>query len=81
MVAAPIAQATKCAAGSTLATSTPFRMVANSRYQSGFNPPASFDRADPYDNQEGEVEFDGIGLAGDQFSTVYDTLELKKIIH
>lgn len=59
----------------------PFRMVANSRYQSGFNPPASFDRADPYDNQEGEVEFDGIGLAGDQFSTVYDTLELKKIIH
>lgn len=57
----------------------PFRMVANSRYQTDFAPPAGFDRADPYDNQEGEVEIDGVALSGDQFSTIYETLERKRV--
>ena len=57
----------------------PFRMVANSRYQTDFNPPKACDRWDPYDNQDGEVEQDGVGLLSSQFDTEYRTLELKKI--
>lgn len=57
----------------------PFRMVANSRYQTDFNPPARCDRADPYDNQEGEVELDGTGLTSAQFDTRYETLELVRL--
>ena len=57
----------------------PFRMVANSRYQTDFDPPKFCDRADPYDNQEGEVELDGIGLISDQFETSYTTLEFKRM--
>jgi len=58
----------------------PFRMVANSRYQTDFNPPKTCDRADPYDSQEGEVELDGVGLLGSQFETNYRTLEFRKIV-
>lgn len=34
----------------------PFRMVANSEFQAGFTVPKTFWRADPYDNQVGEIE-------------------------
>ena len=57
----------------------PFRMVANSRYQTDFNPPKHCDRWDPYDNQTGEVELNGKGLLSRDFDTVYETLELRKI--
>ena len=57
----------------------PFRMVANSRYQTGFNPPKLYDRADPYDSQEGEVEINGAGLSGYQFDTVYETTQFEKL--
>lgn len=57
----------------------PFRMVANSRYQTDFNPPKSCDRADPYDNQEGEAEIDGNGLFSLDFDTGYETLEYRKL--
>lgn len=57
----------------------PFRMVANSRYQTDFNPPKQCDRVDPYDNQDGEVELNGIGLLGSQFNTTYTTLQFEKI--
>lgn len=33
----------------------PMRMVANSRYQAPFDPPANHFRFDPYDNQSGEL--------------------------
>lgn len=33
----------------------PMRMVANCHYQAPFDPPASFFRFDPYDNQSGEL--------------------------
>lgn len=34
----------------------PFRMVANSQFQADFTIPKQFWRADPYDNQVGEIE-------------------------
>lgn len=57
----------------------PFRMVANSRYQTDFDPPKLCDRADPYDSQEGEVEVGGVGLITYQLDGTYRTLERTKI--
>ena len=57
----------------------PFRMVANSRYQTPFSPPEDWDRADPYDNQSGEVCVDGEGLPDTAFTTRYRTLEFRKL--
>lgn len=57
----------------------PFRMVANSRYQTDFDPPKFCDRADPYDNQEGEIEIDGKGLFSTEFDMQYETLEYRKL--
>lgn len=57
----------------------PFRMVANSRYQTDFDPPKCCDRSDPYDSQDGEVELNGVGLFGYQFDTTYKTLEYTKL--
>lgn len=39
-------------------------MVANRAFQAAFDPPMLGFRADPYDNQTGEVEADGAGLWG-----------------
>lgn len=57
----------------------PFRMVANSRYMADFDPPKSYDRVDPYDSQEGEVEFEERGLLPREFHTEYNTLIFRKI--
>lgn len=57
----------------------PFRMVANSRYQTDFNPPKSDDRWDPYDTQNGEIEVNGVGLFSYQFDTNYKPLEMTKL--
>lgn len=40
----------------------PFRMVANSRFQQEFDVKKDFLRADPYDNQRGEAEYEDGGL-------------------
>lgn len=40
----------------------PFRMVANSRFQQEFDVRKKFLRADPYDNQRGEAEYEDGGL-------------------
>ena len=56
----------------------PFRMVANSRYQTDFDPPKRCDRADPYDNQEGEAEVNGTLLARDCFAAEQRTLKREK---
>ena len=42
------------------------RMVANSALCAPFDPPMCTFRADPCDNQVGEVEADGVGLYGEQ---------------
>lgn len=45
----------------------PFRMVANTQFQAPLLPEKKGLRSDPYDNQVGEVEMDGVGLNRSQF--------------
>ena len=40
----------------------PFRMIANREFQADFSEPMTGFRADPYDNQLGEMELNGRGL-------------------
>ena len=47
-------------------------MVANSAFEAPFDPPMLGFRSDPYDNQSGEMEADGVGLYGD------DTVDTRK---
>ena len=56
----------------------PGRMVANRAFQAPFDPPMLGFRADPYDNQTGEVEADGVGLWGDQTVTTKETLSYQE---
>lgn len=44
----------------------PFRMVANREFMVPLDPPKAQWRADPYDNQSGEIEYDDRGLTGDE---------------
>jgi len=46
----------------------PFRMVANSRFQQEFDVKKDFLRADPYDNQRGEAEYEDGGLNFEDFT-------------
>lgn len=46
----------------------PFRMVANSRFQQEFDVKKDFLRADPYDNQRGEAEYEDRGLGFEDLS-------------
>ncbi len=52
----------------------PGRMVANRVFQGRFDPPMYGFRADPYDNQTGEIEVDGMGLHGEQLRTEKQTM-------
>ena len=45
----------------------PFRMTANTEFQADFTAPKEGFRADPYDNQVGEMEIDGRGLEYGEF--------------
>lgn len=45
----------------------PYRMVANSTFQAPFTVKKQFWRADPYDNQLGEMETDSRGLLYDEY--------------
>jgi hypothetical protein len=47
----------------------PGRMMANHAFQAPFQPPMEGWRSDPYDNQTGEIELDGVGLWGDERQT------------
>lgn len=53
----------------------PFRMPANSDFQEELIPPKKYLRADPYDNQRGEVEFEDKGLHFHEFKASYEVLE------
>ena len=57
----------------------PYRMIANSRYQTAFTPAETWDRCDPYDNQSGEAAMEGQGLAENAFDTDYTTLEIRQL--
>lgn len=51
-----------------------YRMAANSAYQADFAPAKRYLRADPFDNQCGEVETQKEGLRADQFRRILRTL-------
>ena len=50
------------------------RMAANHAFQAPLTPPKESWRADPYDNQSGEVELEGVGLVSGEFKTTVTTL-------
>ena len=52
-----------------------FRMVANSQFQAGFTTPKHHWRADPYDNQMGEMELEDRGLRYFEFERTKQVLE------
>lgn len=57
----------------------PFRMAANSQFQASLQPEKTQLRSDPYDNQRGEAEYEGYGLAWDEFDVQWELLESKKL--
>lgn len=57
----------------------PFRMVANRDLQQDFDPPKKFLRADPYDSQLGEVEYEDEGLTLHDFTTQLTVLSCEVV--
>lgn len=56
----------------------PYRMVANRAFYADFEPPSQGFRADPYDNQSGEIEVEGIGLRYDQYERTREVSALQE---
>ena len=57
----------------------PFRMCAASEFQHQFNPPMSYMRYDPYDNQDGEAEYEDGGLLNSQIYTDQEMIEWEEL--
>lgn len=57
----------------------PFRMVANSQFQADFSVPKDFWRADPYDNQVGEIETAHRGLRYFEFDRSKEIIEFEEL--
>lgn len=57
----------------------PFRMIANSKFQHEFIPEKMFLRADPYDNQQGEVEYADHGVYYDGYDRIMDVIDIGKL--
>ncbi len=55
----------------------PFRMAANTQFQADFDVPKLWFRADPYDNQVGEMETDCRGLRYDEFLRSKEVLKFQ----
>lgn len=55
----------------------PWRMVANSAFQTPLSPADPCFRHDPYDNQLGEMTVDGVGLLGSEMERTVETVEFK----
>ncbi len=58
----------------------PWRMAANSAFQHGFAVPWEGWRADPYDNQGGEMMSGGRGLEYDEFARVREVLSCRELM-
>ena len=56
-----------------------YRMVANNAFQHDFTIPKKHWRADPYDNQRGEMETADFGLRFSQFDCTMETLECTEL--
>ena len=57
----------------------PFRMVANRAFQQDFDPPMHDLRADPYDSQSGEVEYDDQSLTYHDFTMNREILSWEEL--
>ena len=57
----------------------PYRMVANSDFQEEFTIPKEHWRADPYDNQVGEMETDTKGFSFNEYDRYKSTIECIKL--
>ena len=57
----------------------PFRMVANSEFQHDFYVPKKFMRADPYDNQLGEIETSDRGFTFDDYIRTKEILTCEEV--
>ncbi len=57
----------------------PGRMVANRAFEAPFDPPMYGFRDDPYDNQTGEIEADGVGLHGSETENDKRTLRYEEL--
>lgn len=53
----------------------PYRMIANREFQAPFDPPKTHWRADPYDNQTGEVEYSQRGLRYNEYVRNQEMIE------
>ncbi len=58
----------------------PYRMVANSRYQTDFEPNKLHERFDPYDNQDGEIECASCGFTEYDFDTTNHVTRCERLI-
>lgn len=56
-----------------------FRMVANTQFQGDFDVPKDHWRADPYDNQVGEMETEDRGLCYEEFLRTKEVLEYTEL--
>lgn len=57
----------------------PFRMAAASQFQHEFDPPRKFLRYDPYDNQDGEAEYEDMPLLNSALVTRQEMLEIEEL--
>jgi hypothetical protein len=57
----------------------PFRMCANSEFQHEFDPPKKYMRYDPYDNQDGEAEYEDMRLLNTQIFTDQEMIEWEEL--
>ena len=57
----------------------PYRMVANNRFQAPFTVEKAHWRADPYDNQVGELETADQGLRNEEFEDTMETLLCEEV--
>ncbi|MEE0966150.1 MAG: transglutaminase-like domain-containing protein [Bacilli bacterium] len=57
----------------------PLRMPACNDFQVPLYPAKKYQRQDPYDNQDGEVEYEDEGLLYDDYETIRELIELKEI--
>ena len=57
----------------------PDRMAANTAFGAPFDPPMRAFRADPWDNQTGEMEADGVGLWGGETLTDKRTISYQEL--
>lgn len=58
----------------------PYRMVANSQFQANFTIPKEHWRADPYDNQSGEIETTDRGFAYNEYTRNREILLCEEVL-